>query len=64
MTEFDVGQVDELLSTTRAVRKRLDLERAVPDDILLRMIDLAELGRVQAFDEQIRKLRTRLRGKL
>ena len=42
MTEFDVGQADGLLSTTRAVRKRLDLERAVPDDTLLRMVDLAE----------------------
>jgi nitroreductase len=42
VTEFDVGQVDELLSPTRAVRTRLDLERAVPDESLLRMIDIAE----------------------
>ncbi len=40
--EFDVGQIDTLLSTTRAVRRRLDLEREVPDDVLLRCIDLAE----------------------
>ncbi|MGQ0465354.1 MAG: nitroreductase family protein [Sporichthyaceae bacterium] len=40
--EFDLGQIDHLLSTTRAVRRRLDLDRPVPDDLLLRCIDLAE----------------------
>ena len=40
--EFDIEQTDELLSTTRAVRLRLDLERDVPDDLLLRCIELAE----------------------
>ncbi len=40
--EFDLEQTDELLSTTRAVRLRLDLERDVPDDLLLRCIELAE----------------------
>ena len=39
---FDLEQTDELLSTTRAVRRRLDLERDVPDDLLLRCIELAE----------------------
>ena len=39
---FDVEQTDELLSTTRAVRRRLDLERDVPDELLLRCIELAE----------------------
>lgn len=39
---FDIEQTDELLSTTRAVRRRLDFERHVPDDLLLRCIDLAE----------------------
>ena len=39
---FDLEQTDELLSTTRAVRRRLDLERHVPDDLLLRCIELAE----------------------
>lgn len=39
---FDLDQIDHLLSTTRAVRRRLDLERPVPDDVLLRCIDLAE----------------------
>ncbi len=40
--EFDLEQIDALLSTTRAVRLRLDLEREVPDDVLLQCIDLAE----------------------
>ena len=40
--EFDIEQTDNLLSTTRAVRRRLDLERDVPDDLLLRCIELAE----------------------
>jgi nitroreductase len=39
---FDMGQVDELLATTRAVRKRLDLERPVENQLLLDCIDLAE----------------------
>ncbi|MGQ4806683.1 hypothetical protein NKDENANG_00014 [Candidatus Entotheonellaceae bacterium PAL068K] len=39
---FDLEQTDALLSTTRAVRRRLDLNRDVPDDVLLRCIDLAE----------------------
>ncbi|HEY7107615.1 MAG TPA: nitroreductase family protein [Acidimicrobiia bacterium] len=32
---------DELLSTTRAVRKRLDLQRPVPRDVLLECVELA-----------------------
>ena len=40
--DFDLQQTDELLSTTRAVRKRLDLERDVPDDLIMRCIELAE----------------------
>jgi nitroreductase len=40
--EFDLDSVDRLLSTTRAVRRRLDLDRSVPDELLLRCIDLAE----------------------
>ena len=39
---FDVDQIDAVLSTTRAVRRRLDLERDVPDDIITQCIDLAE----------------------
>ena len=40
--EFDIEQTDELLSTTRAVRRRLDFEKHVPDDLLMRCIELAE----------------------
>ena len=32
---FDLGEVDRLLTTTRAVRKRLDLERPVEREVLL-----------------------------
>ena len=39
--EFDLAQVDALLSTTRAVRKRLDFDRPVPDDVLLECLRLA-----------------------
>lgn len=39
--EFDLAQVDHLLSTTRAVRKRLDLDRPVGDDVLLECLQLA-----------------------
>lgn len=39
--EFDLSQVDALLSTTRAVRKRLDFDREVPDDVLLECLQLA-----------------------
>ena len=39
--EFDLAQTDALLSTTRAVRKRLDFDRPVPDDVLLDCLRLA-----------------------
>jgi nitroreductase len=39
--DFDLAQTDALLSTTRAVRKRLDFDRAVPDDVLLECLQLA-----------------------
>ena len=39
---IDVGSVDEALSTTRAVRLRLDLERPVDHQIILDCIDVAE----------------------
>ena len=39
---FDVAQIDEVLATTRAVRRRLDLERPVDNQLLLDCIDLAE----------------------
>ena len=39
--EFDLTHTDALLSTTRAVRKRLDLDREVPDDVILECLQLA-----------------------
>ncbi len=39
--DFDLAQTDALLSTTRAVRKRLDFDRPVPDDVLLDCLRLA-----------------------
>jgi nitroreductase len=39
---FDLEQIDTVLSTTRAVRRRLDLEREVPDEMIWQCIDLAE----------------------
>jgi nitroreductase len=39
---IDVTSVDEALTTTRAVRLRLDLERAVDDQIIFDCIDIAE----------------------
>jgi nitroreductase len=38
---FDIGKADELLSTTRAVRKRLDLSRPVPREIINECLELA-----------------------
>ena len=40
-TGFDTEQTDRLLTTTRAVRKRLDLTRQVPREVLLDCIQLA-----------------------
>ncbi|GAA4671755.1 nitroreductase family protein [Gordonia humi] len=39
--DFDLTQTDALLSTTRSVRKRLDLTREVPDDVVLECLRLA-----------------------
>jgi nitroreductase len=40
-TTFDLTQTDHLLTTTRAVRKRLDLGRAVPRELILECIRIA-----------------------
>ena len=40
--DIDAASVDEVLATTRAVRRRLDLERPVDNELLLECIDLAE----------------------
>ena len=39
---IDVASVDQALMTTRAVRRRLDLERPVDDQVILDCIDIAE----------------------
>ena len=39
--EFDLAMTDELLATTRAVRKRLDLDREVPRAIITECLELA-----------------------
>jgi nitroreductase len=38
---LDLDVVDHLLTTTRSVRKRLDLDRAVPTEVLLECLELA-----------------------
>lgn len=42
MTDFDLATVDALLSTTRAVRKRLDFERDVPNTVLNECLALSQ----------------------
>jgi nitroreductase len=39
---IDVTIADELLTTTRAVRRRLDLDRAVPRELILECIGIAQ----------------------
>ncbi len=41
MTEFDLSQTDRLLTTTKQVRKRLDLTRPVDLEVVLDCIDIA-----------------------
>lgn len=40
--QFDLATTDALLSTTRAVRKRLDLTKPVPREVILECIDLSQ----------------------
>jgi nitroreductase len=40
-TAFDLAQTDRLLTTTRAVRKRLDFDRPVEPEVLLECIQIA-----------------------
>lgn len=39
--KFDLDMTDELLATTRAVRRRLDLDRPVPREIITECLELA-----------------------
>jgi nitroreductase len=38
---MDLASIDELLTTTRSVRKRLDLTRCVPEDVIRRGLEIA-----------------------
>src|SRR4029078_3660297 len=40
-TGFDLDEIDRLLTTTKQVRQRLDLTRPVPNDELLKCIEIA-----------------------
>lgn len=42
MPPFDIAETDRLLSTTRAVRKRLDFERPVGRDVIMDCIRLSQ----------------------
>ena len=42
MTNFDLTMTDALLSTTRAVRKRLDMERPVEQSVIMDCIGLSQ----------------------
>jgi len=52
MPDFDISEADRLLKTTKQVRQRLDLSRAVPIELLLECIDVSNHapvgGNVQA----------------
>jgi len=41
MTDFDIADADRLLRTTKQVRKRMDLTRPVPRELILECIDVA-----------------------
>ena len=51
---FDLAQTDALLSTTRAVRKRLDLERPVELDVVLDCLRLATQAPTPANEQSWR----------
>lgn len=53
---MDIESVDELLSTTRAVRKRLDLVRPVERDVILECIQLAMQAPTASNDQNWRFL--------
>jgi len=42
--EFDLAQTDHLLTTTRAVRRRLDLSRPVPRELILDCVRISTQG--------------------
>jgi nitroreductase len=50
----DIESVDELLSTTRAVRRRLDLDRPVGRDVILECVQLAMQAPTASNDQSWR----------
>jgi nitroreductase len=50
----DIESVDELLSTTRAVRRRLDLDRQVGRDVILECVQLAMQAPTASNDQSWR----------
>ena len=56
MASFDLSQVDRLLSTTRAVRKRLDLDRPVEPEVVNECLRLATYTPSAANKQQWRWL--------
>ena len=42
MTKFDVKQTDTLLTTTRAVRKRLDFNRVVEEQHIIKCLEISQ----------------------
>jgi nitroreductase len=54
MTAPVIGGIDEVLTTTRAVRRRLDLGREVPLDVIERCVDLARQAPIAKNVEQCR----------
>jgi nitroreductase len=56
MTDIDVANADLLLTTTKQVRKRLDLTRPVPRELLLECIDVASHAPVGGNQERNRWL--------
>jgi nitroreductase len=51
---FDLNETDRLLSTTRAVRRRLDLERPVERDVILDCIRLSQQAPTASNTQQWR----------
>lgn len=56
MTELDLEQTDRLLTTTKQVRKRLDLTRPVPRGVILECIDIASRAPIGGNRERNRWL--------